>query len=197
MRLKDYKAIFAAVGLILTLLIASPAIASILPHPSSEKYSEIYLLGPERRAENYPFNLVVSRDYSVYVGIGNQIGSSAYYGLYFKFGNETDLMPNTASGSPSPLQPIYEYKFFVENGQSTEKKVTFSIKEATISGNQSVIRTLTFNSDILQINKTAQWDSNATAYPYRLMAELWLYNIQSNQFEYNNRFLCLPLNITQ
>ena len=54
MKLGDYKLIFVAVGLIGVLLIASPAIAGAIRLPGGEQFSELYLLGPDQMAENYP-----------------------------------------------------------------------------------------------------------------------------------------------
>ena len=58
-------------------------------------------------AENYLFNVAIGQNYSVYVGVGNHMGSSVYYVLYAKFSNQTDQMPNVTAGTPNPLQPLY------------------------------------------------------------------------------------------
>ena len=57
MKLGDYKLIFVVVGLIGVLLIASPAIAGAIRLPGGEQFSELYLLGPNQMAENYPSNI--------------------------------------------------------------------------------------------------------------------------------------------
>ena len=91
MKLDGYKLIFVVVGLIGVLLIATPALVDVihLPGiPDGEQFSELYLLGPDHTATNYPFNIAVGQNYSVYVDVGNQLGSSAYYVLYVKLGNE-------------------------------------------------------------------------------------------------------------
>ncbi len=74
MNFEGYKLVFVAVGLIGVLLIASPALADLIQAPPGEQFSELYLLGPEKSAANYPFNIAVSQNYSVYVGVGNQPG---------------------------------------------------------------------------------------------------------------------------
>ena len=111
MKLEEYKLIFIAVGLIGILLIAAPAIAQIIPSPGSEQFSELYLLGPEHMAENYPSNIIIGQNYSVYVGVGNHLGASAFYTLYVKLLNGTDALPNATSQIPSPSIPLYEYRF--------------------------------------------------------------------------------------
>lgn len=197
MKLNDYKFVFAAVGLIGVLLIASPAIGIFLPFPSGEQFSELYVLGPERMMENYPFNIISDKNYSVYVGVGNHMGSSSYYTLYVKFRNQTDLLPNATSGTPSPLQPLYEYKFVLQDGKSWESPLTFSVSNASISASQSIIRQLTINGFTFEVNKQSVWDSNSTTFYYQLVFELWLHDAPSNIVQFHNRYVNLRLNLTE
>ena len=103
MKLGDYKLIFIAAALIGSLLIASPAIAGAVRLPQGEQFSELYLLGPSQMAENYPHNIAVGQNYSVYVNVGNHLGSSAYYTIYVKLGNQTDQLPNATPVSYTHL----------------------------------------------------------------------------------------------
>jgi uncharacterized membrane protein len=133
MKLEGYKLVFVVVGLIGVLLIATPALADFIRPPGGEQFSELYLLGPNQMATNYPSNIVAGQNYSVYVGVGNQLGSSAYYVLYVKFGNATDQMPNDALGTPSSLPPLYEYRFSIQNSVNWESLLNFSVSSASIS----------------------------------------------------------------
>jgi len=197
MKLEGYKLVFVAVGLIGVLLIATPAIAGAIHLPGGEQFSELYLLGPNQTAANYPSNIAVGQNYSVYVGVGNQLGSSAYYVLYVKLGNETDLLPNDALGTPSSLLPLYEYRFSIQNSMSWESLLTFSVYSASISGNNSQINTLQINGVTFNVDKPAMWNSNSTTFKYQLLFELWIYNSQSDSIIYNDRFVDLQLNLTR
>jgi uncharacterized membrane protein len=197
MKLGGYKLVFVVVGLIGVLLIASPALSGVIRLPGGEQFSELYLLGPNHMAENYPFNIVAGQNYSVYVGVGNQLGSSAYYVLYVKFGNETDQMPNATLGAPSILQPLYEYRFSIQDSVNWESLLTFSVSNAAISGNNSQINTLQINGVAFNVDKPAMWDSNSTTFKYQLLFELWLYNSQSSAISFNDRFVDLQLNLTR
>ncbi len=199
MKLDGYKLIFVVVGLIGVLLIATPALVDVirLPGiPGGSQFSELYLLGPDQTATNYPSNIAVGMNYSVYVDVGNQLGSSAYYVLYVKLGNETDPLPNNALGTPSSLPPLYEYRFSIQNSIYWESLLNFSISSALISGTSSQINTLQINGVAFNVDKPAMWNSNSTTFTYRLFFELWIYNAQSNQIEYNNRYVRLQLNLT-
>ena len=197
MKLEGYKLVFAAVGLIGVLLIASPALAGVVRFPGGEQFSELYLLGPNQMAANYPSNIAVGQNYSVYVDVGNQLGSSAYYVLYVKFSNQTDQMPNATLGTPSSLQPLYEYRFSIQDSMNWESLLNFSVSNAAISGNNSQINTLQINGVTFNVDKSAMWDSNSTTFKYQLLFELWIYNVQTGSVEFNNRYVNLQLNLTQ
>ena len=189
--------IFVAAGLIGVLLISSPAIAEVIRAPGGEQFSELYLLGPERMAENYPYNIAVGKSYSVYVGVGNHLGSLAHYALYVKFGNQTDQMPNPTLGTPSSLSPLYEYRFSISDSMNWERLLHFSISNAAIQGNNSQINTLQINNIAFNVNKPAIWDSNSTTFAYQLLFELWIFNVQTGSVEFNNRFVNLQMNLTR
>ena len=197
MKLGDYKLIFVVVGLIGVLLIASPAIVGAIRAPAGEAFSELYLLGPDQMAQNYPSNIVVGQNYSVYVDVGNHLGSSAYYVLYVKLGNATDQLPNTTLGTPSPLTPLYEYRFSTADSTVWQQLVSFKVTDATISQTTSTINTLQINDATFNVDKSAMWDSNSTTFSYRLFFELWLYNGQTGSVEFNSRYVSLQLNLTR
>jgi len=197
MKLGDYKLIFVVVGLIGVLLIASPAVAGAIHPPAGEAFSELYLLGPEQLAQNYPSNVVVGQNCSVYVDVGNHLGSSAYYVLYVKLANSTDQLPNTTLGTPSPLQPLYEYRLLTADNTVWQQLLTFKVTDATISPTTATINTLQINDQTLSPNKTTTWNTNTTAYTYKLFIELWLYNQQTGTIEFNNRDVSLHLNLTR
>ena len=197
MKLADYRIVFVAFGLIGVLLIATPALSRLISLPGEAQFSELYLLGPGNVAANYPSNIDVGPNYSVYVGVGNQLGSSAYYVLYVKFGNETDQKPNEALRTPSSLQPLYEYRFSLQSGMSWENLLTFSIPSASISGNNSRVNTLRINGITFNVDKPASRDPKSNTFGYQLIFELWLYNPQNGSISFNNRFVDLQLNLTK
>jgi hypothetical protein len=197
MKLASYKLVFVVVGLIGALLIATPALADFIRLPGGEKFSELYLLGPDQKAANYPHNIAVGQSYSVYVGVGNQLGASAYYVLYVTLGNETDQMPKETLGTPSSLEPLYEYRFSIQNGMNWESLLDFSVSSASILEKNSQINTLQINGVSFNVDKPATWDSNSNMFKYQLLFELWIYNEHSGSFEFDNRHVNLQLNLTQ
>ena len=84
MTFEDLKVSYIISCLVLGLIILSPTLAMVIRFPSVESFSELWILGPNRMAENYPFNVSENEVYSIYLGVGNHIGSSAYYVVYVK-----------------------------------------------------------------------------------------------------------------
>ena len=198
MKLGDYKLIFIAVGLIGVLLIATPALSGAIPGlPDEEQFSELYLLGPNHMAENYPSNIAVDQNYSVYVDVGNQLGVSAYYVLYVKLGNATDPLPKNNLGISSSLQPLYEYRFSIQDKMYWESALNFSVSSASISGNNSQINTLQINGVTFNVDKPSMRDSNSVTFKYQLVIELWTYNNTSNTISFNDRYVVLQLNLKE
>jgi Protein of unknown function (DUF1616) len=197
MKLGDYKLIFIAVALVGVLLIASPAIAGAIHPPAGEAFSELYLLGPEGMAQNYPSNIAVGENYSVYVNAGNHLGTSAYYVIYVKLGNENDALPNSTLGTPSPLPPLYEYRFSIPDNTNWQRLLTFKVTNANIQPTNSQINSLQINNTPFNVEKSATWNSNSSTYTYKLFFELWLYNGQTGNIEFNNRYVSLRMNLTR
>jgi hypothetical protein len=196
MKLENYRLVFLIAGLIGILLIASFSLRSVISVTKGEHFSELYLIGPEHKASNYPYNVAINRNYSVNVAVVNHLGFSAYYALYVKIRNLTDHLPNATTGTPSSLQPIYEYRFLVQNGQTWESELEFSILDVSINSDQSLISRFIINEKIININKPSIWVSNSTTYFYQLLLELWVYDSQSGSIGFHNRYVNLQFNIT-
>jgi hypothetical protein len=195
-KLSDWKSVFAATGLVGMLLFASPVLSTILRFPSGERFSELWLLGPGHMTEGYPFDVTAGESYLVYVGVGNQMGSSVYYGVQVKLRNDTDDLPNATAAVPSPLPRLYEYRVFVQDGRTWEQPLTFSFSQISVGQNQSVVGSLTVNGATISIDKSAYWNSTSNEYAYELFMELWIYNATVDSFQYHNRFVGIRLNMT-
>jgi hypothetical protein len=196
MKLEDCKVVFAALGLIGVLTLASLALGLVLHLPGGEQFSELWILGPGQMAEDYPFNVAAGVNYLVYVGIGCHMDSSTYYVVYVKFRNETDPLPNSTAGTSSVLSPLYEYRLFLEEGESSQFPLTFSFSNVSFSGNQSTVGSVTINGAQSSVEESVSWDTVNHGYYYGLFMELWIYDPASNVPSFNNRFVSLWLNMT-
>jgi len=194
--LEDYRAVFAVSCLILILVASAPTLSLVLPLSGGERFSELWILGPNHMAEDYPFNVVNNTVYNVFLGIGNHMGSSAYYMVYVKFRNQSEPLPNATAGTPSPLSPLYEYRVFLRDGGTWEAPLTFSFSEVSFFNNQSFVESLVINDVVFSVDKLALWDGENNGFYYQVFMELWIYNAGSDDFEFHNRFVSLWLNMT-
>ena len=196
MKLEDYRIVLVASGLIVALILASPTLGLVLRLPGGEEFSELWVLDPRHMAEDYPFNVTAGVNYLVYVDVRNHMGSSAYYIVYVKFGNETEPLPNSKAGTPSALVPLYEYRLFLEDNSSDEIALTFSFSNVSFSENRSTVGIVTINGVQSILGESVSWDNVSNGYYYQLFMELWIYDSISGGFNYHNRFVSLWLNMT-
>lgn len=86
MNLEEYRTLFAVATLGLISIAAFPTLSLVVPFPrSAERFSELWVLGSNHMAEDYPFNVRVGEEDRVFVGVGNHMGYSSYYKVYVKF----------------------------------------------------------------------------------------------------------------
>jgi uncharacterized membrane protein len=147
-------------------------------------------------AEDYPFNVGVNETYSVFVGVGNHMGVSSYYLVYVKFRNQTQQLPNSTTSEPSPLPPLYEFRFVLSDVEVWEAPLTFAIENVFLQQNFSLVQEVSINGIVFPVNFTSTWDSDRNGFYYQMFFELWLYNMTSQSFRYHNRFVGIWLNVT-
>lgn len=196
MSFEDFKLLYLLSCFGLGLIILSPTLAVVITFPAGERFSELWVLGSGHMAEDYPFNVRVDESHLVYVGVCNHMGSSAYYLVCVKFRNQSEALPNATAGMPSPLAPLFEYRVFLRDGGTWEAPLTFSFSEVSFFNNQSLVESLVIDDVAFSVGKSVLWDGENNGYYYQLFMELWIYNAESDAFEFHNRFVGIWLNMT-
>ena len=196
-QLNDYRIIFFTIGLIAVLLFASPTISLFVKPLASQEFSELYILGPNHTFENIPFNTTAGVTQLVYLYVGNELGYPSYYTCIVKIGNETESLPNKTLGTPSTLSTLYKYKLFIEEGATWEAPLTFRVNKLNFANGVSQISGITINGIDLPISKMSAWTAEKTGFYYNLVVELWIYNSSLGISQFHNRFVSIPLNMTQ
>lgn len=194
-KLNEVKLVLAAVGLIGVLILSSPTLSVLIKPPVGQQFTTIYILGDNHTFDNIPFNIKTGVQYSVYLGIVNNMDSSSYYTYYVKLANETQL-PSTTSGQPSSLSPLFESKIFSSPEQGFETPLTFEVNDARIANDVCVINDISINGISRQINQATSWNTDKSGFYYNLFIELWIYNASQGIIEYNDRFVSMNLNMT-
>lgn len=197
MNLEDFKLLYVLSCIALGFVILSPTLAMVVRLPSGERFSELWILGSDHMAEDYPFNVKEKEVYKVYLGIGNHMGSLEYYRVYVKLRNQTEPVPSMVNGTPSTLEPLLEYHAFLSDNETWEKEILFSFEDVSFDGNISKISKLVINDYTLEIDKVAIWDEENHGFYFQLFFELWLYDATAASFEFHNRFVGIRLNMTE
>jgi hypothetical protein len=199
--LRAYGVPFWTVVGVSALLVASPALNRLLVYPRTEFFTELWLLGPSRLAENYPYNITRNQDYRVHLGIGNHLGHTAYHLIEVKFRNQTQPAP-TSFGPPEDRMPaslpsLLNIAAFVADESVWESPLTFSFDyEYNAIASRIEFRSLTLNGIVLDMSSLTAWNSTNKDFYGNLFFELWLYNETVSDFQYHARFVSLRLNMT-
>ena len=75
MSFEDFKLLYVLSCIALGFIILSPTLAMVIKIPGGERFSELWILGSDHMAENYPSNVKAQEVYKVYLGVGNHMGS--------------------------------------------------------------------------------------------------------------------------
>ena len=197
MNFEDYRTLFKVGSLAFVLLAASPALSLVVSFPrGGESFSELWLLGQNHMVEDYPFNVQAGEDYSLFLGVGNHLGYSAYYLVCAKFRNQTQPLPNASISEPSSLSSAYEFRFFIADGDVWETPVIFQVLSASFRGNVVVVDSVSVNDRAFQVGCSLTWDSENSGFYFQLFFELWLYNSTRSSFQFHDRFVGIWLNMT-
>lgn len=206
MNLDEWRVVFLVATVGLALVAVYPALTLVNLPSGSEEFSEFWLLGPNHAAEGYPFNVTAGEVYTVFVGLGNQMGSSEYYMVYVKFGNATQL--NFSCSEPSPLLPLAEFRAFVSDEDGWESAVTFGFQSVHVDDVVQSVDNVTVNVPILTVeyitldemtfpvNASTSWDSERNGFIFRLSFELWHYDTTLKSLSFHDRIVGLQLNMT-
>jgi uncharacterized membrane protein len=196
MNLQQYQALLLIITGTLALIVASPALQRLLVYPQTEFFTEMWLLGPEYKAENYPYNITLNNGYTVFLGVSNHLGHCAYYVVQVKFRTQNQSAPDART--PSSLPPLYSVNVVVADKEAWELPVTFSFDYSYDASNSQVnFNRMIFNGATLNLNGySASWDAESSRFFGNLIFELWVYNDAAGGFTYHERYNDLKFNMT-
>jgi uncharacterized membrane protein len=201
MNVQQYQALLLVITGTLALIVASPALQRLLIYPQRECFTEMWLLGPNHMAENYPFTVKKAENLEFYLGISNHLGHCAYYLIQVKLRNQTQQAADSLNRTSSTLPSLYTVNAFVANEETWERPILCAIGfvqedyEGTLP--QVRVTNITFNDYFLDIGDfITVWDSERSGFFANLFFELWIYNYTVGEFQYHERSVGLWLNMT-
>jgi len=187
-----------AVASIILLLVASPALSRILVPPRTDFFTEFWMLGPNRKAEGYPYNITRNQQYDLYLEVSNHLGHAADYLVMVKFRNQTQPGPGNLSNMPSSLPAVFNITAFVEDQQTAELLLTFSFDyEYDSSRSVVTVRGLRLNDSVKTLQEYIYVSAaDGTRYTGHLFFELWVRNSTTGDPQYHQRYVSLLMNMT-
>jgi hypothetical protein len=224
--LRRYKFLFFMLTGIMALIVVSPVLQKFLVYPQTEYFTELWLLGPEHNAEDYPYNIKSNNDYNVFLGVANHLASDAHYVVEVKFRNQTQSAPDSFNRTHSSLASLYNLDFSVAENETWEMPLDFSfdysfsevtyivyrnVLVTTPDGNitnylipESNVTLPRVNFHSLKLNDItinlqgfySDFDNQTKVFFGNLVFELWIYNTSTANYVYHERYVDLKFNMT-
>jgi uncharacterized membrane protein len=121
----DEQATAVLVGIIVVIAVAN-ASNFYLSNRVVEPFSELGILGPNQKIADYPKQIKVGQNFTLYLYVGNHEGKVVDYSVYAKVGNRSSLVnENTSMASP----PIANYGVVLPNNSTYLAPITMSLKQ--------------------------------------------------------------------
>ena len=193
----NMRLLYVVSCVVLCFVVLTPLLAVVVPLPQGERFSEVWVLGSNHMMGDYPFDVSEGTSYSVFLGVGNRMGSLQYYKVFVKFGNESDSQPGNAAGVPSVLSPVFEYDVFLGDNETWERAVSFSFDGVSFNGDVARVSDVLINNYAINVDKVVVRNETDNAFYYRLFFELWIYNSAVSGFQFNDRWVGLWFNMTR
>jgi uncharacterized membrane protein len=117
----------ATISLVLITIIAVFVTIQPLLPSNNEKFSELGILGSNQTIANYPTNIKVGQQFSLFGYIGDHEGAVDYYMLMIKLGNQSTIVTNSTAASG--VQLLATYPVILDDNQSTTFPIDMSLNQ--------------------------------------------------------------------
>ena len=178
------------IKLFLSVFLISLAIISTLDllskvHTPPDEFLALFTLGATRKAELYfpgdRTDILQNTRISWYVGVYNHMGSVQLVKVVFKILNSSMLGPDSLNNTAAVRAPFYEEARLLLANETWVIPVSWSVLNATRTGNTTSIHSLVFNGETLRGNVEVQADRG---YNFRIVLELWVYDERAGTYSF-------------
>lgn len=134
LKLTEDTTVLIAISLATILILSTVAYTWMQPKPA-RYFFEIYPLGPEGMAANYPTEVAAGKLIKVWIGVNNHMGRVEYLLVYVKVGANATAIPNDSTLTPSSATPYKQIEYFLMDNQTQTFPVTLTISRPGINYN--------------------------------------------------------------
>ena len=195
MNLENAKLLYVVSCILLGLIILLPTLFALVPLPEGERFTELWLLGPNHIIESGAVNVLLNNPYTFYLGVGNHMGGLEYYTVFVKLRSQSQAFQEMVTELPSSLEPVFEHRLFLQDNETWEKDFSFSFKNVLFEDNVSRVLLLSINGNDVSMDKILVRDEADGGFYCQILFELWIYNSTISAFQYHNRFVEFWINI--
>lgn len=120
-----------AVALVIIGLMGAVAVYPVLEASRVvEPFSELGVLGPYMKIGDYPRELVVGEEFNLYLYVGNHEGTTQYYRVLVKLGDQSMNVSNTM---PLDAPVVAQYDVVLSNEFNSTIPITLSVGKAGLN----------------------------------------------------------------
>jgi len=115
-----------------------------------------------------------------YVGVTNLMGNVQLVSIRVKLGNETISPPNDTQGLSSPAPLIAEFMRSIQDNKTWELPIVWRLLNvSSVEGSTRILELQINNQSVLVQDSSAR-----DGYNFRLIFELWTWNVDSGALEF-------------
>jgi hypothetical protein len=189
-----YGLIFLVLSLVIIVFLATLNLLVVFPS-QEEPVSEIWLLDSNHQTDDFPSAVIVGEEYDFYLGVGNRMNSEKSYRVYVKLGNYPQELPGLVNSDPSPLPPLYEYAFTIEDGRIREIPFKFKVVDAYLTDDGLIISDISIDGNIIPLDKIIKFDSIDNSFSFQLFFELWIAGENEISLQYLQNYVGISTKI--
>jgi hypothetical protein len=159
---------------------------STTPRPK-EQFFQLYIVGANRIAADYypnnDSNIRSGEWVRWYVGVTDLMGNMQFVAIRVKLANQTISPPNDLNMEPSPAPLAVEFMRFILDNETWEFPFMWRISNASSIDGSTRILELQINNQTIPVQ---DWSSR-NGYNFRVIFELWTWNVDTAGFEFGWR----------
>jgi uncharacterized membrane protein len=169
----------------ITLLIICEMVAYVANTPRPrEQFFQVYVLGARRMAADYypnnDTNLGLGEPVTWYLGVTDNMGSVQLVSIRVKIGNQTIKPPDDQQAIESPAPVVTEYMRVLQDNETSEMPLVWSISDAISVNGSTRILVLQFNNETYRLQDC----SASGGHNFRLIFELWTLQADTDTFQF-------------
>jgi uncharacterized membrane protein len=121
----------AALILVMIIAVSTTILVIVLPK-ENEHFTDFFILGANRMAQDYPYEITGGQNYPMYIGVGNHEKRNTSYTIE-TWSVKTTFDPVTNTTKINSMDPGDRFSFFLADNETTTLPYSLSIKNIDVN----------------------------------------------------------------